>query len=184
MGKVGTPSRGPDGRTAHLGTVSPLPPQSHPLALTSGPASWVGGGVELWGWEKLRRMVLACVFQTEFGDVWTGLPLGRDPRGGRGGCLHFQPSRSFHPCLGSPHTSEQTLSLPPLHIPREPGAWIPPCTTKPFGTAPSLPLAIAHPAILERALKHLLNVRVTTISGANPQFLLTHPSRILGSRYG
>lgn len=113
MGKVGTPSRGPDGRTAHLGTVSPLPPQSHPLALTSGPASWVGGGVELWGWEKLRRMVLACVFQTEFGDVWTGLPLGRDPRGGRGGVFIFNLQGPFTPALG-PRTPQSRLC--PFHL--------------------------------------------------------------------
>jgi hypothetical protein len=126
MGKVGTPSRGPGGKTAHLGTVSPLPPQSHPLALTSGPAPWVGGGAELWGWEKLRRALSACVFQTEVGDVWTGQPLGRDPRRPSFSTfkvlspLPWVTGHLTNQLLGCPIAPQSLLALHPLGLSLQP----------------------------------------------------------------
>lgn len=176
MGKVGTPSPGPGGRTAHLGTVSPLSlPQSHPLALTSGPAPWVGGGVGQWGWEKLRRRVFASVWKTEVG----GRPDRATLRTGSQGGSSFSTFKVLSPlpwapgnlrAASGPSTSPQFLRNQVLGSPIAPQSLL---SASPY-SPPS------HP---HKSLKHLLNVHVPRISGPTPQFLLTYRSRDLGSRY-
>lgn len=156
MGKVGTPTGAYWKDSSPRDCFTSLPPQSHPLALTSGSAPWVGGGVGQWGWEKLRRPVFACVWKTKVG----GRPDRATLRTGSQGAFIFSLQGPLTPALGSRTPSSR---LCPFHLStflrnQVLGYPVPPQSL----LSASRYSPPSHP---HKSLKHLLNIRVPTVLG-------------------